>query len=228
MPNEASNSKTTSRPKQRWFRYSLRTFLIAITVICLWLGWKISGARQQHRIVFAVQELGGSVKYDFEPPVDDVFGKPLWPAESTWIDKLFGLDFDHDIVEVDLTNTNVTDETLQSMQRLWRLAFLDLSCSHITAQGFADLSNVKQLRELNLTQTQASDRDLQDIKSISSLILLHLSYNPITDKGLEGLEKLPHLRELDLDHTQVSADGIDRLQCLRPDLNISYYIDERK
>jgi hypothetical protein len=30
------------RPKQRWFRFSLRTLFVVITVVAVWLGWQAS------------------------------------------------------------------------------------------------------------------------------------------------------------------------------------------
>ena len=28
-----------NRPKRRWFRFSLRTLFVVVTVFCVWLGW---------------------------------------------------------------------------------------------------------------------------------------------------------------------------------------------
>jgi hypothetical protein len=37
---------TETKPKRRWFRFSLRTFLIAITLFGAWLGWNIFEAKK--------------------------------------------------------------------------------------------------------------------------------------------------------------------------------------
>jgi hypothetical protein len=29
-------------PKHRWLRYSIRTLLVAVTILCVWLGWQVS------------------------------------------------------------------------------------------------------------------------------------------------------------------------------------------
>jgi hypothetical protein len=41
---------TETKPKRRWFRFSLRALLVFTTVLCVWLGFKVNAARpRQHR-----------------------------------------------------------------------------------------------------------------------------------------------------------------------------------
>ncbi len=51
---------------RRWFRFGLRTLLIAITVLCIWLGFKVNAARRQHEVVQAILQAGGTVAYDYQ------------------------------------------------------------------------------------------------------------------------------------------------------------------
>ena len=35
--------------RYRWLRYSIRTLLLAVTIVCLWLGWTVPWARQRQQ-----------------------------------------------------------------------------------------------------------------------------------------------------------------------------------
>jgi hypothetical protein len=37
----------TTKPKRRWYQFSLRTLLIAMTLLAIWLGWNIKKVRQR-------------------------------------------------------------------------------------------------------------------------------------------------------------------------------------
>lgn len=34
-------------PRRRWFRYSLRTMLVVVTVFAVWLGWELKFVRER-------------------------------------------------------------------------------------------------------------------------------------------------------------------------------------
>ena len=54
--------------RRRWFRFSLRTLFIAVTILCCGLGWKVNAARKQHDAVAAIRQVQSSAEllYDFE------------------------------------------------------------------------------------------------------------------------------------------------------------------
>ena len=54
------------KPYRRWFQYSLRSFLILLTVFAVWLGVVVNRAREQREAVKAIEALGGLVFYDWE------------------------------------------------------------------------------------------------------------------------------------------------------------------
>ena len=59
-----------TKRKRRFLRFSLRTLLLVMLVLCVVLGWTVNRA-QQRRAVQAVKEMGGSVIYDFEAVPDE-------------------------------------------------------------------------------------------------------------------------------------------------------------
>jgi hypothetical protein len=47
MPDEVTSAKPSPRPKRCWFRFSLRTLIAVVTVLCIWLGIQVNAARRQ-------------------------------------------------------------------------------------------------------------------------------------------------------------------------------------
>ena len=42
-------------PKRRWFRFSLRTLFLVVTVFCLWLGWQASVVRERKSLLRSLE-----------------------------------------------------------------------------------------------------------------------------------------------------------------------------
>ena len=53
-------------PRRRWLQFSLRGFLVVLTIGCIWLGILAERARQQREAVKAIEALGGQVFYDWQ------------------------------------------------------------------------------------------------------------------------------------------------------------------
>ena len=56
--------------KRRWFRFSLKTFVVVLTVFCVWLGLVAYRVHKQKRAVQWVKEHRGVVYYDCQVSVD--------------------------------------------------------------------------------------------------------------------------------------------------------------
>jgi hypothetical protein len=52
-----------SSDKSRWPRYSLRSLLLVVTVLCLWLGWRFLMEQERQALIRQIQDAGGSVTY---------------------------------------------------------------------------------------------------------------------------------------------------------------------
>jgi hypothetical protein len=65
-PAHPMREASPARPRRRWFRYSLRTLLLAVTLVAVALAYWVNGAERQRRAVAAIEAAGGTVRYDYE------------------------------------------------------------------------------------------------------------------------------------------------------------------
>ena len=54
-----------SKPRRRWFQFSLRTLFVLLTVLCVWLAVTVERVRKQREAVAAIEAVGGSVFYEY-------------------------------------------------------------------------------------------------------------------------------------------------------------------
>lgn len=151
------------------------------------------------------------------------------------------------LVDLDLSETEVTSEGLEGLGRIPTLAkvnlsscqditsvtclrgsksivYLDLSASGITSEGLEGLAQIPTLKKLNLSSCQ-------DITSVAclgaskSIVDLDLSGTFMTPEFLEGLECTPTLTKLNLnscrDITSVSCLGASK-SIVDLDLSLTY------
>ena len=57
---------TTPHPRRRFFRYSLRTLFIVVTVFCILLGMIVKQARDQRLAMEVIQAAGGKISYEHQ------------------------------------------------------------------------------------------------------------------------------------------------------------------
>jgi hypothetical protein len=48
-----------TKPKRRWFRFSLRTLLVAVTLLCIWLGWQARIVQERKGLLELLTQSGG-------------------------------------------------------------------------------------------------------------------------------------------------------------------------
>ena len=183
------------KPHRRWFQFSLRSLLIAVTLVAgLLVAWRayVEPYRRQREVMKLIEELGG--EYNTEP------GGP------SWLRGIFGDDNFQNIIEISLRSTDVSDADLTHLKGLANLRTLSLSLTSVGDAGLAHLKGLTNLKKLVLCGTRVSDVGLSHLKALTNLQELWLGGAQVSDVGAKQLQKaLPNCQIYMVRYTQ---DGI--------------------
>jgi hypothetical protein len=238
-----------------------------------WLRIEMTKAQRRQEAVSAIQSLGGEVLYDYQGKTSGSAPPTTPPSPpQTWLHKLFGRDlFDRvlsvhfyscpgrpgigdadlmphleplsDLRDVNLCDTNITNQGLRCLENHQDLRSLDLASTkinegdldHLTGlrlrrlslfgtrasdAGLKSLKDMQSLRELNLHGTRVTDAGLTSLQGLKGLQSLNLTRTNVTDAGLKHLEGLGTLNTLSLRRTHVSRQGAERLQAKLPNCTV--------
>jgi hypothetical protein len=93
-------------------QFSLRFLLVVLTVFFVWLGVAVNRAREQREAVKAIEALGGTVVYDWEPELEEIeqlsvphhvyfrLGPRGQPHGAPWLRRLIGDDYFQHVEQV--------------------------------------------------------------------------------------------------------------------------------
>jgi hypothetical protein len=185
---ERQNDAEQRKQKRRWWRFSLKTLLILLTLFCLWLGTLSSSANRQRRAVEAIQLSGGEFNYDFQRMPDRTgseysFSHQVEPPGPKWLRRILG---DHYFI------------TPQGLY-IHRQAGIKDDC-------FAHLDALTKLEIAMFYQAPFRDSDVAHLKHLKNLT--HLTFNDGTLSGPNGphhfdfLQYLPKLESLSLNEAR--------------------------
>lgn len=202
----ASVEKNTPR-KRPWFRFSLRTLLLVMTVVALWFGFTFSRARHEERAAKAILAADGKIVYDWQVRSPDEEPKTkLAPAGPLWLRKLFGLHWFDSIVQVEFRERRWRDPQANIEKRfakfgpkllkLSKLKSMRLYEATLSKQDCQLIAELSQLEELSCGRMKISDEEARMLSMAPNLQQLRLDGVHITTQGLEALAKLPRLKEL--------------------------------
>jgi hypothetical protein len=195
----------------RWYQYRLRTLLIIMTLLAVWMAWISHCARQQQTAVEKIHALGGNVSYDIQKINGQYFAFDYHaiPPGPAWLRKFIGEDYFQNVVYVELGKTHDTDDDLAILQNLPDLEGLALNDTNITGNSLVHLEGLKKLEILILEKTMIDDSGLAHLKDITSLRGLDLNDTKITDAGILNLQKLINLEEwLLLNNTEITDESL--------------------
>jgi len=148
-------------PKRRWLRFSLRTFFVVVTVLCIALGIVLHRARARREALRVIDELGGGYSI--------TIGGPAWLRSIVKDDKYF-----YDIERISFTNTRerpFTDEDLASV--------------------IDSINVFRRPKIIHLTETDVTDDGLRHLYGVRDLEKAWLYENPkVTDEGAAQLQRV--------------------------------------
>jgi len=155
----------------------------------------------------AIEAAGGTVKREGARIVSVGLDKAT--ALATVLPLLGRL---HDLEELSLGNTAVTDADVRAIQGLPKLNSLGLMGASIGDSALEVMKTLPALRILNISATKLTDAGLVQLRELTVLEYLGLKGTAVTDAGLAHLEKLTRLTSLNLADTKVTDAGLVHLQ----------------
>ena len=126
-------------PKRRWFRFSfsLRTLFVLVTVAAAAMGylvWKAKVLREQSQIIVDLQSLGRV------PFIHEIGGiSPVPPPGPEIVKRFFGKYSFAQIMQIQIDDERVTDDTLAHIATLPGAFSLILNSDNITDRGLAHI-----------------------------------------------------------------------------------------
>jgi hypothetical protein len=165
-------------PRRRWLRYSLRTFLVLITALALWLGVITKRARDQRDAVAMLASIGITPNYDYQARYDAdgflIFDPTRPRPPLSWLGEQLGEYYFFDVVAILDTRIDADSQTIAAAAaRLPRLRQLHVN----TAFDFHELQQVCQcthLERLGFSIARLTGDQLQPIERLSKLEHLYL------------------------------------------------------
>lgn len=200
-------------------RLSLRTLFSLITVATILLGWILYHARAQS---YALHAIGAhEIYWNYQLPGGD-FSKwnpdaaPSGPAWLQYIGEsaLFGR-----VRAINRVDPHIK-QSIHVLASLPDLVILNLSGSDVDDQSLRWVAELSQLKSLNLAWTSITDDGLSLLGKLSDLQALWLDETKITDAGLVHLKSLSKLRRLYLEGTSVTDSAVKDLRDELPNCEI--------
>ena len=121
-------------------------------------------------------------------------------------------------VSLNLSATNISDRCIRllSKQRV-TITWLDVSATHLTDDGLADIEFLPDLWELNLAKTRITNAGLESLAGLKHLQRLNIAATQIDDDGLQYIGKrfsslLPFRGKLNLAGTNITDAGLVHLR----------------
>jgi hypothetical protein len=202
------------RRRWRWLRYGLRTLLILVTIVCLWLGWFIVQVHKQRRAVAALEKYGAEVDYSAfytYRPWTNVLPRGL----ILWLNDVLSSNDVRRVIRVTIQSADLGEDDLVVLADLPYLKYLNLSGPAITDASLEHVKNLKQLRCLKLIDSKVSDAGLRCVSKLENLDGLYLSGTQFTDAGISYLCSLTKIDELYLDGTNVTGACLQDLAAIK-------------
>lgn len=91
---------------RRLTRFSLRFFLIAVTLFSAWIGLHVRSAHRQREAVNAFTDYGGWFRYDFECDEKGYFDPKLQSRVPSFLLDKLGHDFFHSVKVINLVGNH--------------------------------------------------------------------------------------------------------------------------
>ena len=200
--NTQLKARTMSIGRFLFLRFSLGTFLLLITLLCIWMAVLVNRAQRVRCVIDIVEEMGGQITFLHQKTKSGGFIPDSQVPGPAWLHRLVGSEYFVDVARIlfpddPFKDTLVTDKDLE---RLCKRARGLSNLEALSIGNCEELSNITALKGLCKLQrlhlfncNQISD--INALRNLRNLKLLELSgaanlsdFNVLQD--LTGLTEL--------------------------------------
>jgi hypothetical protein len=176
VPVECPVMPSSQRP--RILRFSLRTLLVVVTAVAIWLGIYANHLRSQREAHRAIEELGGNTGAYVEGPewFRNMVGDEQYFRNASRV------------TFIKPFNDDDLDRMIDHLNAFSRFATLDIPGTNITDDGLNHLHRLRNLEHLSLINTAISDKGLVNLEGLDSLRELHVIGTQVTADGIAKLQ----------------------------------------
>jgi Leucine-rich repeat (LRR) protein len=185
--------------KRPWFRYSMRTLLLLMTIVAFWLGYAANQVRIRKQAIDSVTRAGAEVTY-----LKDKAGS-LQLSGPAWLRRFLGDEWFVTPRFVFFRDYSVTDDKILPVRALTSVRRLDLSDTKISDKALVAVGEMDGLEHLYLMGTNVTDAGLQHLDGLKRLRVLDLQGTNVTDAGLDYLREMRSLNRLLLKGSRVKT-----------------------
>jgi hypothetical protein len=230
----------------RYFRLSIRTFLIMVFLLCVGLALARRSSDCRDVAINQLQEVGS---VEFEDDENSTSGVIRWisgthhcrsvkeirvtsrrDASGAILEPnlprgfLQCLRYVCETSSLALSGRDVTDDDLEYVGGLDRLEFLSLSCTAVTDRGVSYLGTLRRLKTLHINSTRIGTKSVRIVGSLPVLEELDLSTTFIDAESVEILRTMKGLKRLDISGTRLEPAHIAALRSDLPNCQIEYFV----
>lgn len=202
------------RPTRRWLQVRLRTLLLAITLLSLWLGVQANRARTQREAVATILEQGGQVYYRHQRNAKGSKDGAAPPHGPAWLRRWLGDEYFQTPCEVHIASCLDTDACVAAAARLAVLEELTIDSMAIEDRDSGGYYQGWSDKPCRVHGNPLTDQGMESIARLTRLTRLTIGGAAITDEGLRHLAHLPRLQKLLIVRTPITGSGLSHLACL--------------
>jgi hypothetical protein len=187
---------TTEKLARRRFGFRLRTLMVLILVVALFVGWRANRAYVQRQAVARIIAANGSITYDFQFGVPSSSRGTKQPPAPGWLRRWIGDEYFQEVSGVTI-RAYTSPEPVEAISHLDSLESLEISSLIRVGDGLEKIQGSSRLKIVKLSGPGVTDTWLGNLLQTSrNLERLELNGADISDAGLTHLSGLSKLEAL--------------------------------
>jgi hypothetical protein len=207
------NDHKQSAGGRTWYRFTLRSLILLLTIACIWLAIVFNQCRRQRRAVESIVNAGGQVTFDYQAKAKR--GEDATPPGPPWLRSLIGEEMFRTPACVIIRGDGIDDAFLAvHLPGVRSVEILSIKSDLVTDKAMANVAELRKLKWLSIDSSQITDMGLADLPSIDEWEVFALDCPRVTDAGMTHVAALKRIDTFVLNCERLTPSGIRQLNGL--------------